>query len=223
MQETDQLSCEDSKDGEADLKDFENHRRNIRDGTGLVKSIDPLSKNKIKINIGLVHGQTEFSEVFNTKEVERILNQEGYNPRVTNVADIEGDSLDVHYINDEWRIEKEFGKDDEEKGENATDIYYKSKGMVIISILSTIVVSFLSLLAILNGFILAGGAIFVTMVFINTIIGVNYQTSTRLYIENTANGYRRLAPASQSAYDASYQSYTSRVFHAMTVHIFKQS
>lgn len=86
------------------LDEFESHRRNLRDREGIVSDINPVSKDKIRVDVELSHGDTEFSKTMSTEKFNKFMTEN--NIKESRASDaILGEKVNVEYENEEWKLD----------------------------------------------------------------------------------------------------------------------
>lgn len=207
------MSTTRSESKDVTLDEFESHRRNLRDEQGIVSDITPVSKDKIRVNVELSHGETEFSKTMETEDFNGFMVDNGIKQSRSSDA-IVGKKVDVRYQNNKWQLD--YCSSDEDNSIDHSFRVSLSKWINVISFIG-LLISFIPALIVKSPSYL----MFVVFAFLTHLIAsLYYQSAVGVASESGSVDPSRRAVITDKAHQT-YQkdSFTRRVLDSATMYI----
>lgn len=196
------------------LDEFESHRRNLRDREGIVSDINPVSKDKIRVDVELSHGDTEFSKTMITEEFNKFMTEN--NIKESRASDaILGEKVNVEYENGEWKLD--YPSSNEESTVNHSFRVSMAKWTNLLTLLGSIISICLLFVIPTPTYIL-----FTSLILVFHIVSsLYYQNAVGVAAESGSVDPSRRAVVTGKAYQT-YQknSLPRRVLDSMTMYAF---
>lgn len=203
---------------ESSIEEFEDHRRNLRDKTAVIEEVTAEGRQVVSINFGLLHGDQTFDKNYTAYEVDTLLEELGYDPKITSVNEIEGDEISVDLENDRWDVSLNMNKNEDEKTEttvNSEEFLESTKWIYTWSTALSLVILCIGG----TGF----GSTFFSLVLILglapvIISGFLFQSIAGKIKHDEGLSTYATAPVTRQAANAYDRTVPVRIFHALTFH-----